>query len=177
VREIDGRRVRVVLIFACATALAVSSASLFVAGAHRNDQITSLRRDGVPVVVTVTSCTGLLGGSGSNAAGYTCRGRFTLAGRRHVDTIPGYGDRPPGTEVHAVTLASDPGLLATAGQLSAERPSANVFLLPSALALVLVIALLVLVLRLTARTPRPTAAADVQREPGTAFERSVAEVS
>lgn len=143
VGEVDGRRVRRAVVIACALVLAVVAASLFVAGARKNDEITSLRRDGVPVVVTVTSCMGLLGGSGSNAAGYTCRGRFMLDGHRHVDTIPGDLDRPPGTKVHAVSLASDPGLLATADQLSTEHASARVYLLPSGLVLVLAVAVAV----------------------------------
>lgn len=138
--EIDGRRVRTAITIACAIALAVLATSLFVAGARKNGQITSLQRRGVPVVVTVTSCMGLLGGSGSNAAGYVCRGGFTLSGHHYVDTIPGDGDRLAGSKVHAVTLASDPGLLATTSQLSTERASARVFLLPSVVALVLALA-------------------------------------
>lgn len=160
VGAIDGRRVRVALMSACAVGLAVLATSLFIAGARKNGQITSLRQRGVPVVVTVTGCVGLLGGSGSNAAGYTCRGRFSLRGNRHVDTIPGDVDRPPGTTVRAVTLASDPGLLATARQLSTERASGRVFLLPSGLVLVLVVALAVglLLVRRRSRPKRPQGA-------------------
>ncbi|MGH9100942.1 MAG: hypothetical protein ACRDV8_12030 [Acidimicrobiales bacterium] len=109
VHEIDGGRIRAVVVIACAG------------------------------VVAVTGCTGLLGGSGSNAAGYTCRGAFALRGLRYVATIPGLRDRPPGTTVHAITLASDPGLLATASQLSTERASAKVFLLPLLGVLMLVV--------------------------------------
>lgn len=138
--DIDGRRIRGAVATTCAVLLAALAASLFIAGARKNAQITSLRRSGVPVIVTVTGCMGLLGGSGSNAAGYTCRGRFTLRGRTDVDTIPGDVDRPPGTTVRAITLAADPGLLATERELSAEHATASVFLLPSSLVAVLAVA-------------------------------------
>ena len=52
--------------------LAVTAIVLTVAGIHSNDQINRLQTQGQPVTVTVTGCLGLLGGSGSNAAGYSC---------------------------------------------------------------------------------------------------------
>lgn len=140
VGEIDGRRIRGAVAIACAVVLAGLAASLFVAGARKNAQITGLRRGGVPVVVTVIGCMGLLGGSGSNAAGYTCHGRFTLQGRTEIDTIPGDEDRPPGTTVRAITLAGDPGLLATERELSMEHATPSVFLLPSCIVAVLAVA-------------------------------------
>jgi hypothetical protein len=150
----DGPRIRLVLTIAGATVVVALAASLFIAGARKNGQITSLHRRGVPVVVTVKSCMGLLGGSGSNAAGYVCRGSFLLRGHRYVDTIPGDGDRLLGTKVQAVTLTSDPGLLATASQLSTERASARVFLLPSVLVLALTLGLVLLLVRRTGRQHR-----------------------
>ena len=151
--EIDGRRVRVVLTIACTGVLAALAASLFVAGARKNAQITALHRHGVPVVVTVTSCMGLLGGSGSNAAGYTCRGSFALHDHRYLDNIPGSRDRPPGTTLHAITLESDPGLLTTMSQLASDRASAGVFLLPAVLAVVLVVVVVLALGRSRRRSP------------------------
>ena len=153
VGEIDVRRVRVVLTIACTGVLAALAASLFVAGARKNAQITALHRHGVPVVVTVTSCMGLLGGSGSNVAGYTCRGSFALHGHRYLDNIPGSRDRPPGTTLHAVTLESDPGLLTTTSQLASDRASAGVFLLPTVLVLVLVVVVVLALRRSRRRSP------------------------
>lgn len=151
--DVDRRRVQRAAVVACALVLAVVSASLFVADARKNAEIDNLRQHGVTVVVSVTGCLGLLGGSGSNAAGNTCRGSFTLDGRRHVVDIPGDVERPPGTTVRAVTVASDPGLLETVSQLSTEHASVKVFVLPSVLALVLVLAMVVR-LRSTSREPR-----------------------
>jgi len=80
--DVDARRVARVLVGACLLALAALSATFFVVGASKNAQITDLREHGVPVEVTVTRCLGLLGGSGSNDAGYACRGSFTIGGHR-----------------------------------------------------------------------------------------------
>jgi len=121
----------------CLVGLAVVSASLFVAGARKNAQITSLRTHGVPVTATVTACIGLMGGSGSNLAGYSCRGRFTLHGHSYTDDIPGNALYPPGARIRAVTVPSDPALLTTARMLAGERASASVFAVPAVLAAVL----------------------------------------
>ena len=68
-------------------ALAVLAVAFTVAGVHHNSQIDRLRTQGVVVSVTVTGCQGQLGGSGSNVAGYSCRGTFTLDGRSHTVTV------------------------------------------------------------------------------------------
>ena len=107
--DVDVRRAGRVLVGAVLGALAVLAVVLFVAGAQKNAQITSLRSHGVPVTVTVTGCTGLLGGSGSNAAGYACRGTFSVAGHRYDEAIPGDTLYPPGTPLAAVTVPGDPG--------------------------------------------------------------------
>jgi hypothetical protein len=151
--EVDARRVGRVVVIASLVALAVLVVVLFAAGADKNAQITRLRQHGVRVEVTVSGCLGLLGGSGSNAAGYACNGTFTLDGHRYSDAIPGNTLYRPGTTVRAVTDPSDPGLLSTAAVVANEHPSSTVFILPACLLLVL--ALLVgAVLRRWRRTSR-----------------------
>ncbi|HXW79531.1 MAG TPA: hypothetical protein VEJ84_08530, partial [Acidimicrobiales bacterium] len=77
---VDARRVgRVVTIFCLATVVVVSAA-LFVGGARTNAEISQLRNQGIPIAVRVTHCIGLLSGSGSNAAGYACRGTYDYRG-------------------------------------------------------------------------------------------------
>jgi hypothetical protein len=151
--DVDLRRVARWAGLLVLSALAVTVAALFVAGAHRNAQVTRLRRQGVPVQVTVTSCLGLLGGSGSNAAGYTCRGSFALAGRRYDEVIPGIALRPVGSTLSALAVPGDPALMAPVSQVAAEHPSAKVYLLPGALAAVLALGAgtVVLVSRRSAR--------------------------
>ncbi len=135
--EVDPRQVTRVVVALCLAALAAVVVSLFVAGFQQNAQISRLRQQGVPVAVTVTGCRGLLGGSGSNAAGSSCTGTFVLEGRRYSATLPGDTLRAPGTTVRLVTAETDPGLLATAHQVQSEHASWRVFLLPTVLLVLL----------------------------------------
>jgi hypothetical protein len=145
--EINGRVVaRVVLGIVLAT-LAVLAVAFTVIGVHNNNQIDQLRNQGVPVAVTVTSCQGLLGGSGSNAAGYTCRGSYELGGHRYNEVLPGTALHAPGTVVRAIAVPSDPTLVSPVSVVESEHASASVFILPAVLLLVLVATLAVLALR------------------------------
>jgi hypothetical protein len=134
--EVDVRRVGRIAGAICLVALAVTAIALFVAGANKNDQITRLRQHGVAVGVTVTGCLGLLGGSGSNAAGYECKGTFALAGHRYTEDIPGNTIRTPGSTIRAVVVAGSPPLLATARAVATDRPSWHVFVVPTILIVV-----------------------------------------
>lgn len=145
--EINGRQVaRVVLGIVLAT-LAVLAVAFTVIGIHNNRQIDQLRNQGVPVAVRVTSCQGLLGGSGSNAAGYTCRGTYELGGHRYNEVLPGTALHAPGTVVRAVAVPSDPTLVSPVSVVDAEHASASVFILPAVLLVALVALLVVLALR------------------------------
>jgi hypothetical protein len=139
--EVDVRRLGRIVVGVCMAALAVLVIGLFVAGVHKNAQITRLRTQGVAVHVKVSGCLGLLGGSGSNQAGYECRGTFTLDGHRYSEDIPGNTLRAPGALVPAVAVSGDPPLLSTAHDVATQPASAGVFIVPA----VLLVALLVLV--------------------------------
>jgi len=115
-------------------ALIVAAAVLFVAGADKNAQITSLRRHGVPVEVTVTSCLGLLGGSGSNAAGHACTGTYVLGGHRYHQAIPSDALYDVGARLRGVAVPSDPALLSLPSVVAGERASWRVFITPAVLA-------------------------------------------
>jgi hypothetical protein len=135
--EVDARRAARGLMGAGVVLLAAVTITLFAAGVHKNAQITSLRQNGVLIEVTVTKCLGALGGSGSNAAGYSCRGTFILNGKRYTHTIPGDTLLAPGTAVGLVTVKSDPGLIATTNQVESDHTSWRVFTLPIVLLVVL----------------------------------------
>ena len=137
--DVDGRKVARVAGIVILATLAVLSIVFFVGGAHKNSQIDDLRHHGVAVNATITGCEGLLGGSGSNAAGYTCKGNFTLGGHRYHETLPGSSFERPGTIVHEVSLPSDPGLLETPSQVASEHVSDSVYVLPTILAAAFVI--------------------------------------
>jgi hypothetical protein len=117
-----------------------------VVGIHHNRQIDELRNQGVAVDVTVTRCQGLLGGSGSNAAGYSCRGTYELDGRRYNEVLPGTALHAPGSTIPSVAVPSDPALVSPLSMVDAEHSSARVFILPAVLLVVLAGAVVALVL-------------------------------
>jgi hypothetical protein len=152
--EIDGTRVGRALVAAVLVALAGFAVAFFVVGAHKNAQINELRLHGVPVELTITRCQGLMGGSGSNLAGYTCTGTFGFNGRLFDEPIPGDAEYAPGARLRAVTAANGSGLFAPIGVLAGERPSWKVFILPAALALVFVLLASAVLLRRRCSRPR-----------------------
>jgi hypothetical protein len=154
--DIDARRIGRGIAVLLLVALVVVAVVLAVAGTQKNNQINRLRQHGVPVTITVSSCLGLLGGSGSNAAGYNCRGTFTVAGRRYTESIPGTTFYPSGTTIGAVRVPGDPALVTPLTVLATEQASWRVYLLP---AILLAVAGLLLVLLLygRSRTRRATA--------------------
>jgi hypothetical protein len=131
--DVDPRRAAQVAVAVCWVTLAVLGVVFFVIGIHKNDQITSLKQQGVAVEDTVDSCSGLLGGSGSNPVGYRCWGTFTVDGHSFTKDIPGNVLRASGTKVAAIADPAEPGLITTASALDSEHASASVFIVPSAL--------------------------------------------
>jgi uncharacterized membrane protein len=146
--EIDGRRVARVLIGLVLVTLAVLVIVFTLVGVHQNQQDDRLHDDGVPVTFTVSGCLGLLGGSGSNAAGYSCHGSYTLDGHRYDERLPGNGFHRPGSTVPAIAVSGDPALVSPTAMVKTEHSSAGVFVVPLVLLVILlVVVALVLVLR------------------------------
>ena len=131
----SGRLVKVVLGVVLST-LAVLAVVFFLAGIHSNDQIDRLHSQGERVTVSVTGCLGLLGGSGSNAAGYSCRGSYTLGGHSHEEALPGSTFYRPGTRIPALAVPGDPALVSPLAVVDTQQSSASVFILPGVLAAV-----------------------------------------
>lgn len=131
--DVDGRKVARVLGAAGLVAVVAIAVVLCVAGETRNAQLTELHTRGVAVAVTVTGCSGEIGGSGSNIVGYACTGRYGLDGRTFDVGIPGDADLSTGATVAGVAAAGDPGLFTTPSVLATERASASVLVLPGAL--------------------------------------------
>lgn len=156
VATVNVRRLGDVLVVLCLVVLLVLTVAFFIAAAHKNDQIDQLKQHGQPVTITVTGCLGLLGGSGSNGAGYTCRGRFVLDGHRYEEAIPGNIQYATGTHLHGVVVPGDPGLVTTSRILATEHTSASVYVLPIVLLAVLLVAVAILLaLWRRARRRRP----------------------
>jgi hypothetical protein len=144
----DARRIGRVLVVVSLVTLAVLVVLFTVAGVHKNSQINKLRHDGVPVTVTVSNCLGLMGGTGSNAVGYSCMGSFTVHDTRYTENLPGTDFHHVGSTVAATVVPSDPALVSPDTILHAEHASFSVFVLPLVLLLILalLIGLVVLVL-------------------------------
>ncbi len=81
----------------------------------------------------------MLGGSGSNAAGYSCHGTYTLDGARFTEALPGSDFYRPGTKVAAVAVPGDPALVSPIHIVETQHSSASVFVLPAALTLALLV--------------------------------------
>jgi hypothetical protein len=128
-------------------ALAVTAIVLTVAGIHSNDQINRLQTQGQPVTVAVTGCLGLLGGSGSNGAGYSCNGSYQMAGHVYREPLPGSTFYRPGTKVAAIAVAGDPALVSPVAIVNSQQASNGVFVAPIVLGVILLAFIAVLVLR------------------------------
>jgi hypothetical protein len=147
VGTVDTRRVARVAIGIVLATLLVLVVVFAVAGLHRNEQADRLHQEGVPVTFTITACTGLLGGSGTNVAGYTCRGIYSLDGHRYSEQLPGNDFHRPGSTVRGIAVPGDPALVSPAAMVKTEHSSSGVFVLPAILLLVLVLLVGLLVLR------------------------------
>ena len=155
--SVDGRRVGQVAIGLVLVTLLVLTVVFTLVGIHTNQQDDRLHNDGVPVTFTVSGCLGLLGGSGSNAAGYSCRGTYTLDGRTYSEQLPGDSFHRPGSTVAAIAVAGDPALVSPASIVATEHSSSGVFVLPIILFVVLlVLVALLMVLRRRRQGDEPT---------------------
>jgi hypothetical protein len=158
----DARRVGRAVVGLCLVALLVLVVIFTVAGVHKNSQINRLHHDGVPVTVTVTSCLGLMGGSGSNAAGYSCTGTFTVDGKRYSESLPGTDFHKPNSSLRAIVVPSDPALVTPVSIVRTEHSGLSVFIVPGILLVVLLLLVgLIVVLPRRARHEVPPSAPDV----------------
>jgi hypothetical protein len=132
--SVDPRRAGLVAFVVVVAGLLVGAAGLALAAHESNARAKRLGDHGVRVEATVTTCLGQLGGSGSNAAGYTCRGRFRLDGSAHDEVLPGSQPRAPGDTVVLVSDSGHPGDLATPEGVAAMHPGLGAYGLPAGLA-------------------------------------------
>jgi hypothetical protein len=153
--DVDRRRAGQVVIGVCLVALVVTGVVLLVAAINNNRQINSLRNHGVPVTVAVTNCLGLMGGTGQQAAGYSCSGTYSLDGVSYHQTIPGTAFHAPGSTIQGVAVPGDPKLLTTPGQLARQHASWTAFIIPALLLLAAAV-LVVGYVRRSGSATRPT---------------------
>lgn len=148
VGNVDTRRLGQILIGLILATLAVLVVVFTIVGVHKNQQEDRLHHDGVQVPFTVTRCTGLVGGSGSNPVGYVCHGTYALDGHTYSEQLPGNDFHRPGSTVPAIAVPGDPALVSPTAMVRTEHSSNGVYLVPVILLVVLlVLAALLLIVR------------------------------
>jgi hypothetical protein len=111
----------------------------FVSAANDNARINRLKSHGISVEVTVTSCVGNIGGSGSNAAGYTCHGTYSVHGVRHNEVIASKSTSSrTGAKLLAVADPDRPSTVELASALARSSSASSAFVVPSLLLLFLI---------------------------------------
>jgi hypothetical protein len=115
------------ILIVCAAALVVS----FVNAASDNARITRMKSHGITVTVTVSGCTGNAGGSGSNSAGYTCRGRYAVDGVTYRELIGSMSTfAPSGSKVRAVADPSHHSTVVLASAVATSAASTGAYVRP-----------------------------------------------
>ena len=127
-------------------------AVVLTVGVIRNDaQQTRLRHGGIPVTVTVVGCLGQLGGSGTNAAGYTCTGSYSVDGARYEVPIGGVTTfYPEGHTLDGVVDPNEHSTVYTASSVSTMHASWTEWIAP----VLLFVAFLVVVALVLVRSRR-----------------------
>jgi MYXO-CTERM domain-containing protein len=112
----------------------------FISSANDNARTNRLKDHGVSVVVTVTDCVGNIGGSGSNAAGYTCHGSYNVKGVRYQEVIGSETTLSQrGTRLRAVADPSHLGTIELASKVATSSSSPSAYVVPGLLALLLLL--------------------------------------
>lgn len=130
-----GRRfwitVAAIMLALLATIVTVS----FVSAVNDNSRVERLKTHGVSAIATVTDCVGNIGGSGSNAAGFTCHGTYRLDGVQYQEVI---GSKTtfstPGSRVMVVADPTRPSTIEIASAVATSSSSSTVYVVPTLLA-------------------------------------------
>jgi hypothetical protein len=123
---------------------AVALVLSFVSVANANARIDRLKAHGIPVVVTMGRCFGNLAGSGSNVAGYQCRGSYRLGHTTYHEPI-GYKTTfsPFGTTVQGLVDPSYHNSVSLASAIRRTKASNSKYVAPGILTIVFLALMLV----------------------------------
>jgi hypothetical protein len=145
-------------LFAGALGLGVFAAVLvvsFISATSDNARIERMKNHGIPVTVTVTNCTGNIGGSGSNAAGYTCRGDYSVDGTTFHELIGSMSIfSVSGSKVRGVVDPSHHSTVVLSSAIRTSVSSTRAYLRPGLLTF-LFVALSLTFLRVARRSKPP----------------------
>ena len=138
------------------TAFAVVIIVSFISATNDNSRIDRLKARGVSVVVTVTNCVGNIGGSGSNASGYTCHGAYRVKDVRYQEIIGSKSTLSSvGSNVQGIADPAHPSTIELASAVARSSTSPSVYVVPSVLTLLLVALTLLFLRRLRSSRLRP----------------------
>jgi hypothetical protein len=135
---VDTRRLLRVVVGSAIVALAGLVVVLTIEAVHKNSRIDSLQHRGVPVDVTVTSCFGILSGTGITVTTFQCSGSFDLAGRSYNAVIVGStANHAVGDVVKAIADPKHPTSISTPSSLANAHSTWRAYITPGVLFLVL----------------------------------------
>jgi hypothetical protein len=138
------------------TAFAVVIIVSFISATNDNSRIDRLKTRGVSVVVTVTNCVGNIGGSGSNASGYTCHGSYRVKDVRYQEIIGSKSTLSTvGSKVQGIADPAHPSTIELASAVARSSSSPSGYVVPSVLALLFVALTLLFLRRLRSTRLRP----------------------
>jgi hypothetical protein len=121
---------------------AIAIALSFASTLNDHARLDRMKSHGVPVSVTISNCVGNMGGSGSNVAGYVCRGTYALEGVKYNEIVSSMTTfASPGARVQAIADPSQHGYVALASAIKNASSSSAAF----AVLIILVVVFVVLV--------------------------------
>lgn len=138
---------------------AVAIALSFASTINDHSRLDRMKSHGVPVSVTISNCVGNMGGSGSNVAGYVCRGTYSVNGVKYDEIISSMTTfASPGSRVRAIADPSQHGYVALASAVRGASSSSAAFVV-----LIILTVLFILLATFLVRVRRhPTSVDDAQ---------------
>ena len=135
--QMNPRRLAGILVWLAVAVLVGVAAYLAATAARQDSRLALLRRQGVPVVATVTGCRGISSGVGMGIEYWQCRGSFVISGHTYEEYIGGSRALlEQGTRVAAVVVPGRPELLSSAAWVRRDRSSTAEYAVAGALAAV-----------------------------------------
>ena len=123
-----------VFVVVCAVVLVAG----VVSASSSNARISRMKSRGIPVVVRVTGCFGNIGCSGSNGAGFTCHGAYSVDGVKYREVIGSMSTFvSSGTPVRCFADPSHHNSIELADAVKTSRTSLTAYFVLGALAVVL----------------------------------------
>lgn len=96
----------------------------YLSAANDNARVHRMKSQGIPVTIRVVDCIGNIGGSGSNSAGYTCRGSYQVQRTNYTEIIGSLNSfSAPGTKLPGVADPSRPSTVILASTVRTSTTS------------------------------------------------------